>query len=578
MAWGRGWTRTLVALGVFLLTVVPLGSAPLSWAVSPDQLENAEKDPNNWLMYHGTYKAWRYSSLNQINRSNVKDLRVAWIFQGGRVEQGLESTPLVADGMLYLVGSYNRVWALDAATGKMLWYHYPELDEAVVKRQTHSPYSRGIAIGHGNVYVGTLDGHLIALDMKTGKRVWDTVLVDSKKDTIGFTGAPLVVKDKVLIGQQAGEWPIRGRIFGVQAATGRKLWEFYTVGGPEDPKAMATWGGDSWKYGGGGGWMTGSYDPQLNLVYWGTGNAAPLYDWAGPKWMTQGPRPGINLYITSALALNPDTGKLAAYHQELPHDPWDFDSAAGEFLSVDRDGKKLLVHPNKSGFVFVYDRTNMKVENVWPLIYTYNFVKGIDPKTGKLIDPFYPVDGKKEFLCPYIAGGIGWNSGAYSPKTGLYYKIGQEWCMELEIIRTKPITEPNAQLNIGANFVGKHPPTGPAYGHLDARDPVTGALKWQVNFKYIPIASLLATGGDLLFLGDAEGIVHAYDAETGGELWSFRNGSGHRGGPITYAVGGKQYVAVPSGWGSLVAGDFPVFWPETAGWSHSSALVVFTLP
>jgi PQQ-dependent dehydrogenase (methanol/ethanol family) len=552
-----------------------------AWAVDPTRLNNADKDPNSWLTYNGTYQAWRYSAQDQINRSNVKNLKVAWIFQPGMpaTEHGLEGTPLAVDGVIYLAGSYSRVWALDGTTGRVIWFHYPKIDMELRARQTHVPYNRGAAVGHGNVYVGTIDGRLLALDMRTGKEVWSSQLVDSKKETIGFTGAPLVVKDMVIIGSQAGEWSTRGRIFAVDAKTGKERWKFWTVAGPENPEGMATWGGDSWKVGGGGGWMTGSYDPELNLIYWGTGNPSPLYDWAADEWMTKGPRPGVNLYITSVLALDADTGKLRWYFQELPHDPWDFDSSVGELLLLDRDGKKLLVHANKGGIVFAWDRTNGKVVNAYMGVHNYNFVKGVDPKTGKLISPWYPTEGKTQFLCPWIMGGYGWNSGAYSPKTGLWYKIAQEGCMDLDIKRTQAVTDPVVGLNIGADFKMRGTPHGPAYGHLDARDPVSGKVKWSVNYTVMPIGSLLATAGNLVFLGDAEGWVHAHDAESGEDLWTFNNGSGHRGGIISYAAGGKQHVAVASGIGSLVADGFPEIWPERMGhYAYSAALVVFTLP
>src|SRR5262249_10607117 len=237
-----------------------------------------------------------------------------------------------------------------------------------------------LALANGNIYVGTVDGRLIALDMKTGKAAWDTRLVDSKKLTVGFTGAPLVVKDMVIIGSQGGEWPWRGPIFGVDGKSGPKKWEFFTVAGTEE--ARATWGGDSWRTGGGGRWMVGALDPETNTVWWGTGNPAPLYDWAGADWQKSGPRPGTNLYTTSVIGLDPDTGKLKFYHQELPHDAWDFDSAVGEFVSIDRDGQKYVVHPNKSGFIFVYD-PNLKVKNVYPIVDAINFVKTINPQTGE---------------------------------------------------------------------------------------------------------------------------------------------------------------------------------------------------
>jgi PQQ-dependent dehydrogenase (methanol/ethanol family) len=559
-----------------LALAAALGASP---ALAQDAAQlNADQAGKDWLTHHGTYRSYHYSGLDQINAGNVKNLEVAWVHFPERATRGIQSTPLAADGVLYYSGSYSRVWALDGATGRVIWNYVPELDEALVAKQTHSPYNRGMGIGHGHLYIGTVDGRLIALDIKTGKPAWDTRLVDSKKMTVGFTGAPLVVKDIVVIGAQGGEWPWRGPIFGVDGKTGEKKWEFYTVAGTDEAKA--TWGGDSWRTGGGGGWMPGAYDPETNTVWWGTGNPAPLYDWAGGDWQKSGPRPGNNLYTTSVIALDPDTGKLKFYHQELPHDAWDFDSAVGEFVMLDRGGQKLAVHPNKGGFVFVYDRTNGKVQNVWPLVKNINFVKGIDPKTGDLIGRRDLSLGKADSpLCPAIAGGISWNSGAYSPKTGLYYKIGQEWCMDLTVEKTTPILEPMAQLNIGATFKLIAPPDGPARGHLDARDPVSGEKKWEVAFREPPLSSVLATAGNLVFVPDAEGIVHAYNAENGQELWSRNNGMGHNAGIISYMAGGKQYVAVPAGWGSLVSDEYAALFgePFRSMSKNTGALFVYAL-
>jgi PQQ-dependent dehydrogenase (methanol/ethanol family) len=538
----------------------------------------ANQTNNDWLTHHGTYKSYHYSGLDQINANNVKNLEVAWMHFPGRTTRGLQSTPLVADGVLYYSGSYSRVYALDGATGKVLWTYFPELDEDLVAKQTHTPYNRGIGIGDGKVFVGTVDGRLIALDMKTGKPAWDTKLVDSKKLTVGFTGAPLVVKDMVIIGSQGGEWPGRGPIFGVDMKTGQKKWEFFTVAGTDE--AMKTWGNESWRTGGGGGWMPGGYDPETNTVWWGTANPAPLYDWAGADWEKSGPRPGTNLYTTSIIALDPDTGKLKFYHQELPHDAWDFDSAVGEFVMLDKGNQKLVVHPNKGGFIFVYDRSNAKVQNVWQLTKNINFVKGIDPKTGELIGRRDLSEGKSATpLCPAIAGGISFNSGAYSPKTGLYYKISQEWCMDIDVQKTTPILEPMAQLNIGATFKLVPPPDGPARGRLDARDPVTGDKKFEINYPEPPLASVLATAGNLLFVPDSRGVLHAYNAESGQELWSHNNGLGHVGGIISYSAGGKQFVAVPAGWGSLVGDEFAALWgePYKSMPKDAGALIVFAL-
>jgi alcohol dehydrogenase (cytochrome c) len=513
---------------------------------------------NDWLTYHGSYKSWHYSPLAQINTSNVSNLSVAWIHIPGRSTRGLQSMPLVADGVLYYTGSYSRTFALNGVTGEVIWSYFPELDEALIARQTHSPYNRGAALGEGKVFVGTMDGRLIALDMKTGKPAWETKLIDSQKLTVGFTGAPLYAKGTVVIGAQGGEWPGRGPIFGVDAATGMKKWEFLTVAGTDE--AMKTWGSDSWRTGGGGGWMPGTYDSETGTIWWGTANPAPLYDWSGSDYKTQGARPGDNLYTSSVIGLDVDTGKLKFYHQELPHDAWDFDSAVGEFVMLERDGQKLVVHPNKSGYIFVYDR-NARVKNVWRITQYSNFVKDIDPKTGELIGRRdFSVGKVAEPLCPHISGGVSFNAGSYNPKTGLYYKLGQEWCMTLEIVKTTPVTAPQAQLNIGANFKIAPPPGGEIYGHLDARDPVTGAKKWEVRFPEPPLASVLSTAGNLVFVPDSRGVIHAYDAETGTELWNHYDGTGHQGGIISYAVGGKQYIAVTAGFGGMASDDYaPTF-------------------
>src|SRR5271168_3637442 len=282
MRFDQKGVAALLALGTALVAGPAL-------AQTAQELEATNPNPNDWLSYHNTYKGYNYSGLDQINASNVKNLQVAWIHFPGRTTRGIQSMPLAKDGVLYYSGSYSRVFALDGATGKVLWTYFPELDDQLVARQTHSPYNRGMAMGDGKLYVGTVDGRLIALDMKTGKPAWDTKLINSQKLTVGFTGAPLYAKGVVVIGAQGGEWPYRGPIFGVDAATGQKKWEFLTVGGTDD--ALKTWGNESWRTGGGGGWMPGTFDTASSTVWWGTANPAPLYDWSGPDYKTSGARP-----------------------------------------------------------------------------------------------------------------------------------------------------------------------------------------------------------------------------------------------------------------------------------------------
>ncbi|MGA2125902.1 MAG: PQQ-binding-like beta-propeller repeat protein [Xanthobacteraceae bacterium] len=539
---------------------------------------SAQSEPSkDWETYHGSYKGWDFSPLKQINTENVKKLKVAFVYQVGHSTRGVQSMPLEKDGVLYFSASYDKVFALKANTGELLWSFVPKLDDELVARQTHSPYNRGMGMGDGKLYIGTLDGRLFAIDMKTGKPVWETKLINSQKLTVGFTGAPLAFKDKVVIGAQGGEWPGRGPLFGVNAKTGEKIWQFDTVAGT--PEAEKTWGNESWRTGGGGGWMPGAYDAETNTVWWGVANPAPLYDWGGTDFKNAGPRPGDNLYTSSIIALDPDSGKLKFYHQELPHDAWDFDSAIGEFVQIDKGGKKYYVHPNKSGYVFVYDRADAKIENVWNLVKASNFVKNINPKTGELEGRRDMTEGKQTNLCPAIAGGVSWNSGSYSPDTGLYYKVGNEWCMDLEIVKTQPVTEPAAQLNIGATFTFKDPIGGKAHGHVDGRDPITGKVAWSVDYPEPPLASLLSTAGGLVFVPDARGWLHAHDAKTGKELWSANDGAGHQGGIISYETGGKQYIAVVTGGPSLVSEGYGDLFgePYKSMEKDTGALIVYTL-
>jgi len=578
------WQRKALesATGILIVTAFAVSTVH-TWAdsdVTYERIKNADKFPGDWMTYHGSYKGWHYSPLDQISSKNVDKLQVAWTHSMPRAIRGLQSMPLAADGVLYYSGPYNQVFALDGATGEVIWYYKQNLNEDLVSKQTHSPYNRGIALGYGNVYMGTLDGKLVAIDVKTGKLTWETKLINSDKLTVGFTGAPLLVKDKIIIGSQGGEWPYRGPIFGVDAKTGKEAWKFYTVGGNEGTKSDArkTWGNDSWKTGGGGGWMAGGYDPDTNIVWWGTANPAPLYDYSGTDYKNAGARPGDNLYTTSVIGLDPETGELKAYHQELPHDAWDFDSAVGEFLMLEKAGRKYMVHPNKGGFVFVYDRMG-KPQNVWRLVKNINFVQDIKPD-GTLVGRRDLTEGDHKGLCPFIAGGISWNSGAYDPRTGLYYKVGNEWCMDLTVKKTTPILEPMAQLNIGATFSLVPPPDGKIRGHVSARDPLTGAKKWEVEFPEPPLASLLSTGGNLVFVPDPRGWLRALDATSGKELWKHNNGQGHNGGIISYlGKDKKQYVAVETGWGGLAGDDYAALFgkPYNSFPKDAGTLVVFTL-
>ncbi|MCW5626990.1 MAG: PQQ-binding-like beta-propeller repeat protein, partial [Burkholderiales bacterium] len=346
--WERVMKRSsthLPGVAVALSAAALFGFATQAGAVDWDRLQSADKDPNNWLMYHGAFNSHHYSDLGQINAQNVKNLRVAWIHTPGASKRGVQSFPIAVDGVLYYTSASGQVWALDGASGEMIWKYQAKLDQERSEGTFYNPYNRGLAVGHGNVYMGTTDGRVIALDMKTGKVVWDKTIMTVEGGNKGFTGAPIVVKDMVVIGSNGGELSgCCGPIFAVDAKSGDVRWQFDTIGG--DDRSRKSWGNDSWKTGGGGGWMTGTYDPATDSIWWGTANPAPDYDWAGEKWKTDGARPGDNLYSSSVVVLDADSGQLKTWFQEMPHDAWDFDSAVGEFMMIERDGKRYMVHPN----------------------------------------------------------------------------------------------------------------------------------------------------------------------------------------------------------------------------------------
>jgi len=556
----------LLLCGLAAGFIAGVGFAASAAEIDANALLNADKNPNDWIMYHQSYNSWHYSALDQINTSNVKDLKVAFMHTPGANKRGVQSFPLAIDGKLYYTTSDGVIWALDGATGDFLWKFKPKIDEERAHGTIYSPYNRGLAAAYGKLYLATLDGQVVAVDMATGKQAWATAVLSTDKGPKGFTGAPLVVKDKVIVGSNGGELSgCCGPIFAVNASDGKLAWEFDTIGG--DERSRASWKNDSWKTGGGGGWMTGTYDPKSNTVFWGTANPAPDYDWSGDKWETEGPRPGENLYTSGVVAIDPDTGKLKTWFQENPHDGWDFDGAVGEFVRLERDGKSYIVHPNKGGYVYVYNadvtQQPMKVENVWHLGQTSNFVKDVDPKTGALIGRRDLHEGMNKQLCPAIDGAISWNSGSYSPDTGLYYKIGQEFCADQEVVKVDKPADFSGKLYLGATWTVVAPPGhDKAYGHVDARDPITGKVAWQVDYKYFPLASLLSTKGGLVFVPGADGYTDALDAKTGKKLWSHNDGIGHHGGIISYMAGGKQFIALVSGWGSHVSGNFGPLYGE----------------
>jgi alcohol dehydrogenase (cytochrome c) len=519
----------------------------------------------NWPSYGGTSHAWRYSALDQLRADNVRRLVPAWVFQTGDYADALQATPIVIDGVMYVSTAMSWVFALDAATGKPLWeYRYP----APAMNPRYGNQNRGVAVGHGRVFVGTMDNHLVALDQKTGREVWNVDVEDANYCGCNITGAPLLVKDKIIAGVTGGDSAHRGYLTAFDVRTGRLAWRFYTIPAPGE-KGNETWPGDSWRFGGGATWMTGSFDPDLNLLYWGVGNPAADFDATD--------RRGKNLYTGSVIALDPDTGGLKWHYQEIPQDVWDFDATYECILAdlpVKGRKRKVLLHFNKGGYVWVLDRTNGEFIGAWPHVEHINWITGIT-ETGALLGRNEPKRGRATSICPSAIGGRSWNHAAFSPKTGLLYSTALEVCQDLTAAEQDP--EPGASF-FGGSFVMKPPPGDRARGYIAAYDPITGKRAWTWDHPHYLLASVLATAGDLIFSGDPEGNFFALDARTGKKLWSFPTGAGHRGSPVTYTAGGRQYVATPTGWGSLIGKFFPALWPDAAPPRRGSAIFAFALP
>ena len=525
------------------------------------RIEHAEKEPQNWLTFYGNYGGWSYSPLNQITRENVKQLVPAWAFSAGAppasttIRNGLEAAPLVADGVLYLEGMQNNVYAMEAATGRALWtYTYKWGDKPI----TGIKGARGLALGDGRVYMGTQDNHLVSLDAETGKEIWNVEVQSFSECLCKITAAPLLVKDKVITGVAGGgQLHMRGYVDAFDAKTGERLWHFDVIPSPGQP-GSETWTDESWKMGGGATWFTGTYDPELNLIYWGTGDPAPAYK--------PDVRPGLNLYATSLLALDADTGQLKWYFQETPHDLYDYDSQAEPVivdLTLDGRKRKVIVHPSKNGFVYVYDRATGDLLRTFPYSWQ-NWTKGLDAH-GVPKETVIPEDQKNFLICPSISNGArGISHSAYSPRTGLWYTTDLEMCSFLVdgADNRKDAMNPNILPNISAY------------------DPATGKKQWTFNTKFYNMSSLLATAGDLIFAGDLEGNAFALDARTGQKLWSFNTGGRIASPPVSFSAGGRQFVTVSVGGGSTVENYVPNLYPETKDRypQPGATLFVFALP
>lgn len=555
----RGFTRLLVTL-IYVSALAVCHSPLEAGELTGERIGNAAAEPQNWLTFFGNYQAWSYSSLSQINRRTVKSLVPVWSFATG--EKGMSATPLVVDGVMYIAAPRNRIFALDGATGRQLWTYEREFPEGRVARTTF-----GMAAGYGMIFFGTVDNHLVALDAATGREVWDVQIEDPKQCGCGPAFAPLLVKDKIVMGVR-GEVAHRSYINAFDAKTGKHAWRFWTVAGPGE-RGHETWPEELWKIGGGSSWFAGSYDPELNLIYWGIGNPAPLL---GSTW------PGKKLFTNSLVALDADTGALKWYFQENPEDVLDLDSATEPVLidaPVDGVMRKLVVHPTKGGFSYVLDRATGAYIGGYPHSDTITWTKGLD-KNGVPIAPERLSPNEDKLICPSVNGSRAANSSTYSPRTGLWVTTSYESCaLERAIDPGKPV---EGQLyNAGSQISTLSPTSKP---HIAAFDPVTGRKAWAYETHGLNVSSLLSTGGDLIFGGDLFGNAWALDGRSGKKVWSFNMGGGVTNKPISYAVNGRQYIAVGAGAFGAGLGLTLRLWPELKAEMPpvGSSIFVFALP
>jgi alcohol dehydrogenase (cytochrome c) len=531
---------------LLLLTVLASAWAvSLEAQVSFERLLRSDSESQNWLTYSGSFRSQRYSLLTQITTENVRNLDPQWVFQARSLEK-FEATPLVVDGVLYSVQPPNDLMALDAATGRTFWtYSYrPSVDA----RPCCGRVNRGVAILDETLFMGTIDGHLVAVDAKNGRPVWD-VKLERPEAGYALTVAPLIVKDKVIVGTAGGEYGIRGFLAAYDAKTGKEAWRFYTIAGPGEP-GRETWGGDSWKTGGGSIWVTGSYDPDSNLTYWGIGNAGP--DWNGDS------RPGDNLYTSSVVALDADSGKLKWHYQFSPHDEFDYDAVQVPVLADIRwQGfpRKVMMWANRNGFFYVLDRTTGQFLSGKPFV-RVNWAEGFDKDGRPNRVPGMVPTREGTLIYPGNQGGTNWYSPSYSPRTGLFYIPSWVNYSSIYVKRPQDFVEGRSFGGGGArNTVPQGLRTAfnnlrkeeEGYGAIRAVDPLTGERKWEFKMTDFTDAGVLTTASDLLFSGGREGFFYALDARTGALLWKFTVGGQVQSGPMTYSVGGRQYVAVAAG-------------------------------
>jgi alcohol dehydrogenase (cytochrome c) len=520
-----------------ILCAAFLAGTVLDAQVTYDRIRNASAEPGNWLTYSGNYAGHRYSPLAEINRDNVARLQPAWVYQS-RETGNIETTPIVVDGLLYVTEKPHIVTALDGRTGRPIWSYRRPAPTGL--RGCCGQVNRGLAILGDTLFHNTYDSRLLAIDVNSGRMRWEVQVADATTGAT-MTAAPLAVKDKVIVGISGGEFGVRGYLDAYHAATGERAWRFHTVPAPGEP-GNDTWEGNSWKTGGATTWVTGSFDPQLNLIYWGTGNPSPDYN--GDD------REGDNLYSNSLVALDADTGKMRWHFQFTPHDVHDWDSNQVPVIVdgvIDGRPRKLIVQGNRNAFYYVLDRETGAFISGTPYA-KQTWADGIDGKGRPIVKPGTAPTAEGNLVYPGLGGGTNWYSPSYSPQTHLFYLMAHEDYAQV-------FYKLKSEYRRGENFEsgGTRDVEGAeSRGVVKAIDAVTGAIRWQFDLFAAPSAGILSTAGGLVFSGTREGYFFALDAASGKALWRFQTGGQVWSNPMSFQVDGRQHVAIAAGNGLFV--------------------------
>ncbi|MGB2629428.1 MAG: PQQ-dependent dehydrogenase, methanol/ethanol family [Candidatus Acidiferrum sp.] len=487
----------------------------------------------NWLSYNGDYTGRRYSSLREINVSNVSQLRAQWAFHVQNSDR-LEVTPVVVDGIMF-VTSANDAYALDAQTGRTLWHYTRSITGGLIDDASQH-HNRGVAIWHSRIYMETDNAHLLCLDARSGHLLWDVAYTDGNPN-YGATSAPLIVKDKVLVGTSGGDDGVRGFVAAYDAETGKEAWRFWTIPAPGE-FGSSSWPGESWKLGGATTWMPGTYDPELNLIFWGSSNPAPDFD--------GGPRPGDDLYSDCLLALDADTGKLKWYFQFTPHDLFDYDAVETPML-VDANfrgvPRKLVLEANRNGFIYVLDRTNGEFLSATRFAEKLNWATGVDEKGRPVLTESKPSEAGTR-ICPGMEGATNWNAPSFSPETSTLYFLALESC-DIYYLKAQKFTPGQTYYSTGV-----HHSEGDHSQRILLAYPLEGD---KPSWRYVQageghsMGGVMTTAGGLVFFGDDARSFEAADAQTGKPLWHFNTGQNIAASPMSYAVRTKQYVAIAAG-------------------------------